>query len=236
MKTPYRILKLRSGEQLITRIRGEEKGKLILERPMIFMTRTIMDPYMGRQRDLTVLKNWLSHTDEIHTKIPKDYIATFLTPTTDIIELYTLEKEKEDVNPITPKLTDVSKLMGEDTKEQKTLGNMDPEEVENLIDMMRDAIEENPDLLEDIEDMEEDLLPPKTKNFITMTMMLPPEALLSLVDAGLIDHEDVLDLIENLNGSVHRKKYTGDDKERKEAEDFGNLWTDWSPDLKDYLE
>jgi len=236
MKTPYRILKLRSGEQL-TRIRGEEKGKLILERPMIFMTRTMMDPYLGRQRELTILKNWLSHTNEIHTKIPKDHIATFLIPNSDIIELYTLEMEKEDIDPITPKLTDVSNLMnGGEPNEQKTLGNMNPDEIENLIDMMKDAIEENPDLINDIEDMEEDMLPPKTKNFITMTMMLPPEALLSLVDAGLIDHEDVLDLIENLNGSVNRKKYTGDDEERKESEDFGNLWTDWSPDLKDYLE
>ena len=69
-----------------------------------------------------------------------------------------------------------------------------------------------------------------------MSMFLPPEALLSLVDAGLIDIDDVNDLIENINGKVKRTEYTGDDEERQKEEDFGNEWTDWSPDLKDYLE
>ena len=69
-----------------------------------------------------------------------------------------------------------------------------------------------------------------------MSMFLPPEALVSLVDAGLIDIEDVNDLIENINGKVKRTEYTGDDEERQKEEDFGNEWTDWSPDLKDYLE
>ena len=75
----------------------------------------------------------------------------------------------------------------------------------------------------------------KDKSFITMSMMLPPEALLSLVEAGLIDVEDVLDLIENLNGKVKRTKYNGNDEERQQEEDFGNKFTDWSPDLNDYL-
>ena len=239
MKTPYRILKLRSGEEIIGKIRGEVKGKLIIERPMIFLTRFMMDPYSGRQRELTVLKNWLSHSNEIHTKIPKDYIATYLIPDTEVLELYAMEKEKEDVNPPNPKMTNLTEMMKKDLgSEMKSIDNMMPEDFENLIDMMRDAIEENPDLLDDIEEMESnDTLPPsKSKNFITMSMFLPPEALLSLVDAGLIDVEDVMDLIETLNGKVKRTEYTGDDEERQKEEDFGNEWTDWSPDLKDYLE
>jgi len=150
-----------------------------------------------------------------------------------------MEKEKEDVNPPNPKMTNLTEMMKKDLgSEMKSIDNMMPEDFENLIDMMRDAIEENPDLLDDIEEMESnDTLPPsKSKNFITMSMFLPPEALLSLVDAGLIDVEDVMDLIETLNGKVKRTEYTGDDEERQKEEDFGNEWTDWSPDLKDYLE
>ena len=50
MKTPYRILKLRSGEELIAKIRGESKGKLILERPMIFKTILLSGNY-GTQKE-----------------------------------------------------------------------------------------------------------------------------------------------------------------------------------------
>ena len=238
MKTPYRILKLKSGEQLIARLKGEERGKIIIERPMVFMTRIVMDPYSGRQRELTVLKNWLAHTNEIETRLPKDYIATYLVPDSDVMELYSLEKEKEDIDTKEPKITNLTEMMKKDLgSEMKSIDDMMPQDFEDLIDMMRDAVEENPELLDDIEEMQDsDMISPKSKNFITMSMFLPPEALLSLVDAGLIDVEDVMDLIENLNGKVKRTEYTGDDKERQKEEDFGNEWTDWSPDLKDYLE
>ena len=33
-KTPYRMMKLRSGDEVIARIVGQTKKKLILERPM----------------------------------------------------------------------------------------------------------------------------------------------------------------------------------------------------------
>ena len=119
--------------------------------------------------------------------------------------------------------------------EKKNIGeDMMPEDVENLIEMMKDAIDENPDLLDDLEEMENK----NHRNFITMSMMLPPEALMTLVEAGLIDEEDVLDLIENLNGYDKKDKktdYKGDDKERQKEEDFGSHWTDWSPDPNDYL-
>ena len=238
MKTPYRILKLKSGEQIIAKLKGEERGKIIIERPMVFMTRFMMDPYSGRERELTVLKNWLSHTNEIQTSLPKDYIATYLVPDNDVMELYILEKEKEDVQPKNPSITNLTEMMKKDLgSEMKSIEDMLPEDFENLIDMMRDAVQENPELLDDIEEMEHnDMLPPKSKNFITMSMFLPPEALLSLVDAGLIDVDDVNDLIENLNGKVKRTEYTGDDEKRQKEEDFGNRWTDWSPDLNDYLE
>ena len=232
MKTPYRILKLKSGEQIIARLRGEERGKIVIERPMVFMTRVIMDPYSGRQRELTVLKNWLNHTNEIQTSIPKDYIATYLVPDTDVLELYSLEKNKEDNNPKKPKLTDMSEY----SKNNEPDFNDEASPIENLIsDVMKDALNENPDLLDDIKNNMSEENNINEKNFITMSMFLPPEALLSLVEAGLIDEDDILNLIENINGTVNRNKYTGDDEKRKESNDFGNLWTDWSPDLEDYL-
>ena len=235
MKTPYRILKLRSGEEIIAKLKGEQKGKIILERPMIFMTKLVMDPYSGRQRELTILRNWLSHTTEIQTKIPKDYIATYLIPDNKVMELYALEKEKEDVDPKTPSITNLTETMKKDLdSEMKSLNDMSPNDYQNLMDMVRDAIEENPDLIEDLDEMEQNTIDPnKGKNFISMSMFLPPEALMTLVDGGLIDEEDILSLIENINGP--KKEYNGDDENRQQEEDFGNHWQDWSPDLKDYF-
>ena len=232
MKTPYRILKLKSGEQIIARLKGEERGKIIIERPMVFMTRVIMDPYSGRQRELTVLKNWLAHTNEIETRLPKDYIATYLVPDNDVMELYGLEKEKEDVDTKEPKITNLTEMMKKDMENKNIGEGMMPEDFEDLMDMMKDAINENPDILDDFEEMQNH----KNKTFITMSMMLPPEALMTLVEAGIIDEEDVLDLIKNLNDYRKKSDYTGNDEKRQKEKDFGNLWTDWSPDLNDYLE
>ena len=93
MGTSYKILKLKSGEEIITKILGQQKGKFILERPMIFKTLHMMDG-LGRQKEITVLKDWLQFTDEITINIPKDYIATFLKPDKSASELYELQKEK----------------------------------------------------------------------------------------------------------------------------------------------
>ena len=221
MKNSYRILKLRSGEELIAELRGESNNKLILERPMIFKSIIIPDPY-GRQKEITILKNWLSHTNEIQTKIPKDFIATYLTPDNDVVELYNLEKEKEDTD-LNPK-----RKIIDTKKENKKFDDMTPEDLNDFLNMVKQEMNENPDAFED----EQSMMPPDMKNFINMSIFLPPEALLSLVDAGLLDVEDVNALIDSLRNDGN---YKGNDKKRQREEDFGMDWKDWSPDPDDYL-
>ena len=226
MKNSYRILKLRSGEELIAELSGESNNKLILERPMIFKSIVIPDPF-GRQKEITILKNWLSHTNEIQTKIPKDFIATYLTPDNDVVELYNLEKEKQDTdsNP-KRKIIDVKKD-NEFPKKPRKMDDMSPEDLNDFLNRVKQELDENPDAFED----EQMLMPSDMKNFITMSIFLPPEALLSLVDAGLLDIEDVNALIDSLRDN----NYKGNDKERQSEEDFGMDWKDWSPDPDDYL-
>jgi hypothetical protein len=91
----YRILKLKSGEELITRIAGQKNGNLIIERPMKFHSSTMTDPY-GRAKEITILKNWLLYASTEKTTIPKDFVASFLRPDTDVLKLYELEKKKDD--------------------------------------------------------------------------------------------------------------------------------------------
>jgi hypothetical protein len=239
MNKSYRILKLRSGEEIIAKINGQTKDKMIIERPMIFLHRYFTDTY-GKERELTVLKSWMSHTNEIETKIPKDYIATFLVPDSDVITLYNKEKEREDTDQRPPKqIVDLSKPLPPKN---------DRDDIENnFYDMFKEVMGNLSELEDD--DPEEGLSPtqkPKDdssvndmKNFITMTMFMPPEALTSLVDAGLIDMEDIQNLIDTLSGDDNFMKdifdYNGDDENRQKDEDFGNDWLDWSPDLREYF-
>jgi len=227
MKTAYRILKLKSGEDIITRIKGQDKNKLILERPMSFVTRIIMDPYTGRQKELTILKNWIPYTNEIQTKIPKDYIASFLTPDSEVIKLYDLEKEKEDVNYKKKNIIDMG-----NQQNQNELFEDNVDKLKSMFDFMKD-FKTDDSFMDQIEDMlqpEETESPPSGnfKNYISLSIMLPPEALLSLVDADILDADDVQNLIDSLNNK--------DKKNNKDDKNYGNRWKDWPADLDDYLD
>ena len=98
MNSDYRILKLRSGEELITKIVGQEKDSMIIERPFLFKNSLMVDGY-GRKKEITLLRNWLSNSTQIRVKIPKNHVALFLDPDDDISNLYEMEMEREDVNP-----------------------------------------------------------------------------------------------------------------------------------------
>lgn len=227
MKTVYRILKLKSGEDIITRIKGQDKNKLILERPMSFVTRIIMDPYTGRQKELTILKNWIPYTNEIQTKIPKDYIASFLTPDSEVIKLYDLEKEKEDVNYKKKNIIDMG-----NQQNQNELFEDNVDKLKSMFDFMKD-FKTDDSFMDQIEDMLQPEEPEPSpsgnfKNYISLSIMLPPEALLSLVDADILDADDVQDLIDSLNNK--------DKKNNKDDKNYGNRWKDWPADLDDYLD
>jgi hypothetical protein len=235
MKTPYKILKLRSGEELIAKICGESKGKLILERPMIFKTVLLSSNY-GTQKEITILKNWLSLSNDIETKIPKDFVATFLDPDNSVLELYDLEKRKEDVDPPSPKKIIQGGDIDNKPKKPKSISDildkMTDENVQEMFESIQDDLKEmreSDEGFDDFPDMGE------SKNLINMSMFLPPEALLSLVDAGLLDIKDIQQLIDTMNNEYNKNisdNYTGDETDR---DDFGTKWTDWSPDPKDYL-
>ena len=235
----YRILKLRSGEQLITAIKGQSGNKYVLERPMIFKTMSVYDAF-GHQKEVTVLKDWLSFTNEIQTKIPKDHVASFLTPAEEAIDLYEIEKEKQDVFPTPtkinkynmnpdkssdPRLEEELKMIELFNKLNKNLKDGSQEPV-NLND---ENLEEGFDPLQDF-DSEEEKEEGMMKNFVSMTLFFPPEVLLTLVEDGIVDKMDVLELMNYLKGK--NTPYTGNEKDNP---NFGNRWTDWPVDLDDYF-
>ena len=92
----YKILKLKSGEELISHVTEKNKRTLVLTRPMVFRTTTLMDK-IGRPYDMTLLKDWLIHTTSQQIEIPKTHIASMLDPTDDTFRLYDMEMKRLDV-------------------------------------------------------------------------------------------------------------------------------------------
>jgi len=94
MNSAYRILKLKNGEEIITKIVEKKNNKFVLEQPMIFRLMMYSDPYTGMQKEITVLKDWISHTNEKLLKLPEDQVISFCTPVEEATILYDKEKEK----------------------------------------------------------------------------------------------------------------------------------------------
>ena len=121
-KSPYRILRLRSGDDIITKIVGKKGDKFILERPMQMKAATIFDS--GLQKEILCFRNWLQYTNDNETDIPSDWVATFLTPQEEISDLYEHEKRKEDrLHEEMEKLAN-AELSPEDTNPQSNINDM----------------------------------------------------------------------------------------------------------------
>ena len=145
--TNYRIMKLRSGETVISQITSSTKDTLTFHRPMEMHFPQFIDPMGGVQKGVPFFKNWLAGTNENDITIPKNHIAAFLDPSREIIFLYEDEKKKEDVpphqknlpNPETPERTtenEISKMLGslfgfedENKKTEPNKDSVDPNTV-----------------------------------------------------------------------------------------------------------
>ena len=241
MNNSYRILKLKSGEELITKIIYSNKDKLTIEKPMIFKSTTVTDPY-GRAKEITVLKNWLLFADHEETSIPKDFVATFLKPDIDVLELYRLEKKKDET---LKKKNRIIKRPNKDTKEKNIDAESEFDSIMNILNKYKNKDEIVDKIMDNIENMSDEEFQAMQEsqqededfaNYITMNIVLPPEALLSLVDSGLIDEEEILRMIHALKFQAEMNNsmmnYYNRDKDYKNQ---GKDWKDWSPFPEDYL-
>jgi hypothetical protein len=204
MNNSYRLLKLKSGEEIITRIKQVKNGSMIIERPMSLVSATTMTPD-GTIKEFTTLKKWLRYTPQKTTTIPKDFVASYIKPNDDIMELYSIEKKKDDmanakkskiikptnIQPKNKNYTEVNELM----KFVNNNKDISPEYIERIMDSIENL--SNEDLNEMMNNGEDNNM--EFKNMIGITMMIPPEALMVFVENGLLDIEDVKNLIDTLN-------------------------------------
>ena len=207
----YRLIKLKNGDALITRILEIRKRTLILERPMQYKNVILLDQNTMTNTDMLVFKTWIDYSIDKIIEIPTDGVIAITKPDEKIILCYEMEKQKED----SPK-TNQEQLPMQDITDEITRQKMNPnipsdninvtfnvpqEMAEEIIEMMAESKEWD---MED-DELEEDLFPevkpPKRKNKKkpSSTSKQPPK------------------------------------KNKKDPKEFGNDWNDWSPDPKDYI-
>lgn len=244
MKSRYKILKLKSGEEIITKIVGSTSNKITLERPMVFKTGFQLSND-GRKKEITFLRDWLQNTNEIKIEIPKDHIASFLVPSSKVSKLYDFEKESQDIDGVDEYIDQTPKIPKNDSM-KNILDEFynGPSKKPTIDDILKDLIqnkEEDVDkslqgFLDSMEDSKEfDQIMDQNSDeqeFIILNMMFPPQMLRDMIDRGIIDPKELGQILDSTNDGPS-DKYTGDQTDRK---DFGNRWTDWPFDTDEYFD
>ena len=182
----YRIFKLRSGEQIVAEIKSSSSKKFKVRRPMSIRSAMQFDG-RGRQKEFTVLRDWLNYSDEMDTEIPKDFIVTIIKPTSQMITLYEREKELEDEPQLPNEIIPISGMDDLKSFIDKELEKTIKEELESLED--EDT---------DIKDAKEEMM--------VMSLAFPIDVLQKMIDAGILDKEDFSGINFNPDDATQREK------------------------------
>lgn len=200
MNPAYRILKLQSGEEIITKILGKRDGKVSLDFPMAFRTVLMSDPYTGTQKEVTILRDWISYTADTSVKIPEDLIICYSSPLTEAISLY--EKEK-----------------------QKKVSDTKPKEIKNLDSIKKDMQNDFQTFLNDMIEQAEKINPADGFNnksiadIFNSINALGPDDEVEWEFEFQFPSEEITD--ETTENEINHP-------------DYGNRWTDWSSDPREY--
>ena len=221
-KTPYRMMKLRSGDEVIARIVGQTKKKLILERPMQVKVGSVLES--GMRKDVVLLRNWLQFSEGDRAEIPLDWVAMFMKPDEDIVYMYDNEKRKED---------EFRKHLDEVENDEEAAKGV----LENFLKRIKASKEQKAK-----EELEEKANKFDPKNFIEpgsvmMNIAIPPEIFMEIISNGMLDN---FDLGAMMGGEVEEEEdedeYVDEGLSDKHTPNGdGTNWTDWSPNVKDYL-
>ena len=218
----YKIIKLRSGEDLVGSVRVGRDGNIKIHRPMLFKSMVQHDIF-GGMKELFMLKNWLILSEEKVASIPKEAINTIVNASKEVCSLYEIELLKENEKPLSPKKASMDDL----------LPPLDPNEdpLDMLSKHVQEMMEKADKRYEQESNSKEFAKPKPDDKMIFMNMVFSPDVIIQLLRSGILDRKELgemVDQITNENGEgMNPQKYTG---KRKDKKDLGNKWTDWNAD------
>lgn len=233
MSTNIKVFKLVSGDEIIgSLIESQDDSMLKINQPMIFRTSTMMDN-KGYPYDVTILKDWMIRSDVKIAEIPKTQISTVFSPNEKTMNLYSLELKRLSESP-SEEIVKAEDVMDNFIGADSTINDI----MDNFINAMDEFADYQPlknnskkkkkkKPAKQQEELNlESFIPDELKKrpMIYLSMVIPPEAIMNLVTAGILDPDQLLAMIEEVK---KENKFTGDEKKRK---DFGNKFSDWNPD------
>jgi hypothetical protein len=232
-----KILKLRSGEEIITQVLEENETTVKIFQPMYFnLLSTFNDE--GMPCDVTTLHDWLVNVDDKNVSIPSNHIAFISEPNKDTKKLYEMESVKEfSKNSYKTSIEENEKTptLNVEDKTSKLSADMDVFGMflEKLINQSYDEEAQPRNNPKKKRKPKKDYLPPDMmdeseldRHMIMMQLYIPAEAIMNMVTSGLLEPKVLLDMIKEVK---KRNKFTGDEKDRG---DFGGKFSDWNPDPK----
>jgi len=113
-KTNFRILKLRSGENIICNISKNLKDKLIIEHPHALDTMIMVDRFGIPRQQKLIIKEWINYSKGNAISIPKDYIIDILQPTAPVLNHYLYARKNGTIIKMTK---EEEELMMEEMRE-----------------------------------------------------------------------------------------------------------------------
>jgi len=231
----YKILKLKSGEDLIGTVRLSKDGSIKIHRPMIFKSMVQQDMF-GGVREIFMLKDWLVLSEDKVAALSKDSINTIVSASKEISFLYEQEKNKDDSFPLKPKLTKQDSF-----KPQMGMNPEDEKAMNELMSYLEEMTAKTDKIAEEESNLKEFANPQKggkmDNRMVFMNLVFSPDVIIQLLKEGVLDRKEMGEMINEItNGNregMNPNKFTGNKKDKK---DFGNKWTDWNadPNSEDY--
>lgn len=225
MKT-YKIVKLKSGEDLIAAVKVGPNATLKLHRPMIFNILTLQDGF-GAFKEVIVLKSWIPLSKDPIISIAKDSVSAVANASEIACTHYESEKTREDEE--VKMVNDFKAKKGNKPSAKK----QPPLKSDNMLDFLQRQLEnlvnETEDKLPTKEDssLKDSIRPKAGEKMVYMNMIFSPEVIVELLRSGIIERSEfgnMIDEITNENGEgMNPSKFNG--KKNK-----GNTWIDWNPD------
>ena len=212
--TEYKILKLKSGESIIAKIRtvDKDKGSVILDRPMSLKTVTVFNELGLGSEEKIVIRRYADYSNDQFVEIPTNYVVSVLSPSDRTVEIYDREKIFED----NPQL----RFIARKKEEQQAFAE--------FLEKQKRVREIAEQMGFDVDDVGDEDKPPTPADF--SALMLPNDAIRQLLEMMGLEWNGP-SFEEEGEEEITPESF---DKLEPDPEDwpYGTRWQDW--DIEDF--